>query len=104
MAKLKLNPDPTFSGKVAVHVPGSEPADVVLTFKHRSRSEFLAFNKKVKDMKDDVELIKAIATGWDLEDDFNDKNIRTLVEEYIDFPSAAFIEYCKELTGARAKN
>lgn len=104
MAKLKLKPDPTFPGKVDVHVPGGAPGNIVFTFKHRTRSELVSLTKKIKDMKDDVELIKAIATGWDLEDEFNDKNIRTLIEEYIDFPNAAFIEYCKELTGSRSKN
>lgn len=104
MAKLKLNPEPTFIGKVDVHVPGTTPGNIVFTFKHRSRSELVALTQRIKDMKDDVELIQAIATGWDLEDAFNDENIRTLIEQYIDFPNAAFIAYCRELTGAREKN
>lgn len=104
MAKLKLNPDPTFPGKVGVHVPGRDPAEIILTYKHRSRTQLIDFNKKVKDFKDDVELIKAMATEWDLEDEFNDSNIRTLVDQYIDFPHAAYIKYLKELTGNREKN
>ena len=104
MAKLKLNPDPTFQGKVEVHVPGSAPASVVFTFKHRTRPEMVTFFAKVKEMKDDVELIMAMATGWDLEDEFSKANIKTMCAAYIDFPGASYEAYLKEITGARSGN
>lgn len=104
MAKLKLNPDPTFSGKVDIHVPGKDPGTIVFTFKHRSRSELKSFLAKVKDMKDDVEMVMAMATGWDLEDEFSKANVKALLDEYIDAGTATFNRYLDELTGARSKN
>jgi hypothetical protein len=104
MAKLKLQPDPTFKAKVAIVVPGAEPSNVVFTFKHRSRQEMDRFLKAVSDMKDDVEMVMALATGWDLADDFTEENVRTLVDSYISAPAAIFEAYLSELTGNRRKN
>lgn len=104
MAKLKLQPDPTFKAKVAISVPGAEPASVVFTFKYRSRQEMDRFLKSVSDMADDVEMILALATGWELADDFTEENVRTLVDSYISAPAEIFETYLKELTGNRSKN
>lgn len=104
MAKLKLQPDPTFKAKVEISVPGAAPASVVFTFKHRSRQEMDRFLKSVSDMKDDVEMVMALATGWELADDFNEENVKALVDSYISAPASIFEVYIKELTGARSKN
>lgn len=104
MAKLKLQPDPSFKAKVAISVPGAEPANVVFTFKHRTRQEMDRFLKSVSDMADDVEMVMALATGWELADDFTEENVRTLVDSYISAPAAIFEAYLAQLTGNRAKN
>lgn len=104
MAKLKLVPDPTFKAKVEIAVPGATPAGVVFTFKHRSRQEMDRFLKQVSDMNDDVEMVMALAVGWELADDFTEENVRALVDSYISAPAAIFETYLKELTGNRSKN
>lgn len=106
MAKLKLQPDPTFKAKVEIAVPGSAPASVVFTFKHRSRQEMERFLKTVNDgeVEDDVNLILAIASGWELADEFTEENVRTLVDSYISAPAAIFETYARELSGAKRKN
>lgn len=104
MAKLKLQPDPTFKAKVPVAVAGAAPAPVEFTFKHRTRQEMDRFLSAVKDMEDDVEMILAMTTGWDLADDFNEMNVRQLVDSYIQAPAAIFDTYLQELSGNRRKN
>ncbi len=104
MAKLKLQPDPTFKAKVEISVPGGTPAKVEFTFKHRTRQEMDRFLKSVSDMKDDPEMILALATGWELADEFNEENVRTLCDSYISAPAAIFDAYLQELAGNRRKN
>lgn len=104
MAKLKLQPDPTFKAKVEIAVPGATPASVVFTFKHRTRQEMERFLPSVTQMEDDAQLIMAVATGWELADDFTEENVKALADSYISAPAAIFEAYLKELTGARSKN
>lgn len=104
MAKLKLQPNPTFPLKVKVHVPGHEPGDVVLTAKHRSKDGVEELIKSIAKMEDDATLILAIATGWDLEDEFNEANVRAMAQQYVAAPQAIFDAYLEELSGNRRKN
>ena len=104
MAKLKLKPNPTFPLKVAVHVPGHEPGDVVFTAKHRSKDELEEFIKAVAEMEDDTSVILAIATGWDLDNEFTKENVKALVADYAAAPGATFERYLEELSGNRRKN
>lgn len=104
MAKLKLQPDPTFKAKVEIAVPGSAPATVTFTFKYRSRPEMERLMESVKQMETDVELVMSVACGWDLADDFNEVNVQTLVDSYISSPASVFEVYCAQQTGFRAKN
>lgn len=103
MAKIKLIPDPTFTEKVAVPVPGKGAVDVQFTFKHRTREEMQSFLSQQKDM-DDVQLIMACASGWELADTFDEANVKEFVSQYIAGPAAVFETYCAALTGARLKN
>lgn len=104
MARLKLHPDPTFKAKVAISVAGAGPAHVEFTFKHRTRQEMDRFLESVKDMTDDVEMILAMTSGWDLSDEFSEQNVRQLVDGYIQAPAAIFDVYLQELSGNRRKN
>ena len=106
MAKpqILLNPAPTFTAPVKIPVPGySEPAEVVFTFKHRTKEQYNAFLDQVKDMED-VEAIKAVATAWGLPDNFSDENIALFVQNYIAGGRSVIETYLTELTKARAGN
>lgn len=104
MAKLKLQPDPTFKAKVEIPVPGGAPVGVVFTFKHRTRQEMERFLASVEELPDDAALIQAVATGWELADEFTEENVRVLVDSYIAAPARVFETYVKELAGSRSKN
>ena len=102
-AKLKLCPDPTFKAYVQVPVPGAGTAPVQFTFKHRSREQVLAWLEEDKEAGD-VPTVKAVAIGWDLDDEFNDENIAKLCSNYAGAGFAIVQTYLDELRGARAKN
>ena len=103
MAKLRLNPEPTFKAKVGVPVPGSRPAEVLFTFKHRTRDEIIDWVDTSRDAND-VESVMACAVGWDLDDEFNAENVGRLCNNFPGSGVAIVGVYLDELRGARAKN
>jgi len=103
MAKLKLQPAPTFKGKVTIHVPGQKPGDVEFIFKYRDRDEQREFFDSIGGM-DDTDFIMAMASGWDLEDAFTRENVELLVKNFNLAAKAVWEKYAEELTGARLGN
>lgn len=103
MAKFKLNPDPTFKAKVAIPVPGSAPAKVEFTFKHKTRQEVLKWLDDRKE-DDEVAVFRDMVAGWELDDEFSDDNIRRLCDNYPGAGVAVLSVYLDELRGARVGN
>lgn len=103
MARLKLNPAPTFKADVLIPVPGDKSAPVKFTFKHRTKDQASAFVSD-EDREINAAAVLDMAEGWDLEDDFTEANVERLLENYIGAASAIFITYIRELRGAREKN
>jgi hypothetical protein len=103
MAKIKLDPAPTFTAPVKIPVHGSDPAVIAFTFKHRTRTELGEWVKSTAEMTDS-EVIATCASGWEFDDEFTPKNIHRLVENYGGSGLAVFNAYIDELRGARAKN
>lgn len=103
MAKLTLAVAPTFSATTRIPVPGAEPAEVQITYKHRTREQLKQLVDEAKNMKD-PELIEAIASGWDLAEPFNRVNIETLVQNYYVAARAIWHTYLDEITGQRQGN
>lgn len=102
MARLKLNPDPTFSLKVAVPVPAGT-ADVAFTFKYRDAD---AVQKWIDDTRDmtAVDTVMDCATAWDLTDVFNADNVTLLCRNYPGAGIAIVEAYLRALTGVRQGN
>lgn len=103
MAKLKLNADPTFKAKVGIPVPGRDAVSVEFTFKYRNRDELSAFIEELQSLKD-PEAVQAIASAWELDDEFNAENVERLCRNYPGSASAIFDVYLRESTGARRGN
>lgn len=103
MAKVTLNPNPTFTAKASIHVPGGRKADIEFKFKYRDADEFKAFTESLEGKKD-VEILMEIASGWDLDEPFDAKNVELLTKKYIGSARSILEKYIDELTGARAKN
>jgi len=101
--KLVLIPAPTFRAVVAIPQPEGEPAEVEMEFKHRNKDELKALAEQLGS-KDDVALVKEMATGWDLADDFNHANIKRLVSEHHQAAVSIWNTYFEKLTGLRLGN
>jgi len=103
MAKISLNPNPTFKAKAPIHVPGGRKAEIEWIFKYRDADEFKEFMEAL-DGRKDIDILMDIASGWDLEEAFDQKNLEVLTKKYIGSARATLETYVNELTGARAKN
>lgn len=103
MAKFKLTlaPLPDFKMPVKFVMANGDDAEIVFTVKHFSANE-------VKEMfSGDIsndEFIMKIATGWDLEDEFNKENVGKLVDLFMSVAPEFVTEYMKALAGQRVKN
>ncbi|WP_176394159.1 phage tail assembly chaperone [Chromobacterium violaceum] len=103
MAKLTLAVAPTFSAAVAIPLPGGDSAEVVITFKHHTRTELRTLAEKLESTPD-IELVQQIATGWDLVDAWTPENVHQLLENHHGAALAIWNTYVRELTGLREKN
>ncbi len=103
MAKLILQPKPTFDAKVMIPVPGAGFEAVNFTFKHRTRTELQTFVKGLGDHDSDAAMVMDIASGWELADSFNLTNVEALAENYIAAPGAILETYLDQLARNREK-
>ena len=103
MAKLQLKAAPTFPAKVGIPVAGGEAVPVLMTFKHRTKTQLDEFIKSRVE-KSDVESFMEMVIGWDLEDAFSEESVKELLENYIGAALATFEAYIDELVKAKAKN
>lgn len=104
MAKLTLNPAPTFKAPVPIPVPGQGPVDIVFVFNYKDRDELETFTKSIAG-KNDVDGIMEICSGWeDVEQSFCRESVELLDRKYLGAAKAIFETYIAELRGARVKN
>jgi hypothetical protein len=104
MAKLSLIADPTFSASAPIPVPGSDPVPVSFTFKHRTRDELKTFVKDEAPNLADVDLLQAIATGWELDEAYTPENIAIFCQHRHAASAEIWRTYLRELTQARLGN
>lgn len=102
MARLKLNPDPTFKSKVAVPVPGGT-AEVECVFTYRDRKAAQAWMEAGKDAAD-VDALLGCMEGWDLDDEFSRDSVQKLCDTYPGAANAIIGRYLRELAGIRQGN
>ena len=106
-SKFTLAIKPTFTARVAIPIPGKQAESVEFTFKGRTRDEFKEFVEGIQNAEGataDVDTILDIASGWELEDAFDRKNIEVLTQNYLGAARAIIETYFTELTQARTKN
>lgn len=108
MAKLKLQPDPTFTTNVEIPIAGGDPATVAFTFKHRTRDELQAFEAahvgKAKSVAESADWVMEMVVGWDLTEPFSKENVTIMVQNHIMSPGAIHEKYLDELIKVRVKN
>ena len=87
MAKLALQPYPTFKLLVSVPVAGkTENDDVVLTVKYLTKSQIEAHQQAVANAQSEAEsnerydrFIRDLIVDWDLDADFTPENLNILL-------------------------
>ena len=103
MAKFAIKAEPTFDVKVWFPVAGGESVDVLLTFKHRTKTQLDEFIKTRPDVSD-VDSFLDMVKGWDLSDSFTRENVEMLLDNHIGVALATYKGYIDELMRHRAKN
>lgn len=103
MAKLSLLQSPTFRARVDIPVPGSKPVGVEFTFRNRTREQLAQWLEGLDGKATEVALME-VASGWDLEDSFDEANAKLLLSNYIGAWGAIYERYLGELVKAREKN
>lgn len=120
-AKFQLVPKSTFKHTVTIPRPGDDDAELQFTFNHMSikklnaeQKEFAAKHDKIGKIKDEekrdaelsklqVEFIKVLASGWEVEDDFSDENISFMLDNYPRAFDSITTQYQAELWAVRQK-
>ena len=100
--KLTLAPLPDFNLPVFFQMPNGERAEVGFKVRHIMASEVQALYQQ-EGVKDSDFILK-VATGWNLDEEFNEENAIKLIGFY---PAAAIAltqAYLSALAGQRAKN
>lgn len=103
--KFSLTAKPTFTAAVPIPVPGDLAADVVFTFKGRTREALQAFMESTRDAERlKLDIVMDMVTGWELDDPFDRDHVEQLLENYLGAYQAIYDTYLRELTEARTKN
>lgn len=100
--KLTLGPLPDFKLPVEVVLPNGESGKIVFTVRHKKASEIQELFGKGN--AQDIEFLQSLATGWDLDEEFNEDNMKQLIDLYPGFVVALTTSYLKALAGQRVKN
>lgn len=128
MAKIKLGSAPkAFTHRVTFPLLQGGKGDITMTYRYRDRTQFAEFIDTVyphikrpetpssepgfdvvenaaKTQADEVRYILGCATGWDLEDDFSEANVKALINEFPAAGAAITSAYREAITEGRAKN
>ena len=128
MAKIKLGSAPkAFTHKVTFPLLQGGKGDITMNYRYRDRSQFAEFIDQIypqikrpeapssepgfdvvetaaKAQADEARYIMGCASGWDLEDDFTEANIKALINEFPAAGAAITSAYREAITEGRAKN
>lgn len=114
MAKLALNPAPTFKATVHIPVAGGEPVPVVMSFKYRTRralDEFLKKRDADAQLPDDdpakpseAQLVMDCVEGWEVDDAFTLSVVEHLLDTHHAAGFAILGTYLQTLQAGRKGN
>lgn len=99
--KFKIGALPDFVLPVTFNLPDGTEQKILLTVRHKKTSELDEF---FGGEASNTDFVKFIASGWDLEEEFNDENIKELCDLFPSIPMKIPAEYYQALAGNRTKN
>lgn len=101
--KLTLGRLPDFKLPVDFVLPNGDEQRVVFTVKHMKSTEIQELYE-AQDPTKDHEFILQLATNWDVVDEFNEENVKELVDLFPGAVIALMGAYMRALAGIRVKN
>lgn len=102
---FKITPNPTFTIKVSLSVPGeTKPSAVDVEFKHLSRKALKTYFETLEG-KEDADALAEIIVGWKgMDVPFGKESLDALVDNYPAAAGEIFEAFRRELMEARTKN
>ena len=101
MLKLRIAPEATFPAKVAIPVPGGDPAQIQIQCRYMDKP---TLDQKVKDLTDD-EFAAEVVVGWSgVDEEFSAEALAYMLKAYVGSAREIVTAYLRELTGARPGN
>lgn len=102
---FKINPNPTFTAKVELSVPGStRPAAIEVEFKHLPRKAIKAFFENLEG-KSDADALSEIMIGWSgIDATYAKDTLEQLLDNYPAASMELFEAFRRELLEAKRKN
>ena len=100
--KLSLTALPDFKLPVKFKLANDQDVEVIFTVKHKKTSELQELLSK--ENLSTKELIMAIASDWDLEEEYNDDNVNEFSDLFPASTVALTTAYMQALAGQRVKN
>lgn len=102
---FKINPNPTFTAKVQLSVPGQDRRETVdIEFKHLSRKDIKNFFEGIEG-KTDAESLGEIIVAWKgIDAPFSAANLEQLLDNYPASARELYEAFRAELMEARQKN
>ena len=101
---FNIDPNPTFSAPVSVHVPGQGAGSFIAEFVYldqEARKDYVAALAG----KSNFEALAEIVVGWnEMNAPFSRENLEKLLNKYDTAAAGFFKAFFEELTGAAAKN
>ena len=103
---FKLEAKPIFTADVEIPIPGLPSERIKFDFKHKTRTEFDALAKAIRDDQKTVEeAVREIVVGWNAPGtEFTDEALNTCFELFPGSPFALFTAYRSNLIEGRRKN
>lgn len=104
MAKMKLKTVKRLNDfwlPVEFVLPDGNVAEFKFKVRHLTSDELKEITGREQD---DIQFIMSIASGWDLDDEFNEEGVTELVKTYPAAVLAMMGDYMKALAGQRVKN
>lgn len=101
---FKLQPNPTFTSKVSISVPGGKAVQVGIVFRHLSRKALKDYFAGLEGRADEDALAE-IVTGWEgIDAPYSAENLATLIDNYPGAAMELFDAFRRDLLDAARKN
>lgn len=104
---FRLQPYPTFMAAVKIPLPGGDPIEIEIEFRHKTRDERVDFMKRAADAtpENEVDLFMEMVAGWKgVDTEFSREAVELLMQNYEGAVPAILAEFNMAHIRGRRKN